>query len=91
MNAHNLAIVLAPTLLNGPDPKEDLTLLLEPDKVKALAPELEGKQTLLGLLEMWIVAWEDTKCTLESGPRAVRHGLLDQQGVGRQAPPVSSI
>lgn len=56
-----LAIVLAPSLINGPDPLADAEMCLQPGKSLPLAlrgvkgGEEEGeKGTLVGLLEMWI-------------------------------------
>lgn len=64
MGALQLALMLAPSLVSGPDPREDLQLLMEfGAKVPAgLGPagadaELEvAPQTLVGVLEMWIAS-----------------------------------
>lgn len=63
MDAKNLAIVLSPILING-DPREDMTLLVDVGKAQGGTPGVEGKQTLVGLLEMWIAGWDDGQCKL---------------------------
>lgn len=58
------AIVLAPALLNGPDPLEDAELCMEPGKrlpkgLSGRQPEQDaggGSGTLVGVLRMWIEA-----------------------------------
>ncbi|KAL1409632.1 hypothetical protein Q8F55_003628 [Vanrija albida] len=63
MGATNLAIVIAPSLINGQDPRVDAALCLEPGK--SLPPSLMppdwaesgGTQTLVGLLQLWISEW----------------------------------
>ncbi|KAK8845315.1 hypothetical protein IAR55_006028 [Kwoniella newhampshirensis] len=64
MSPLNLAIVIAPTLISGPDPLEDAEMCLEPGKsLPAAMRQLAGAQrksqsggngTVVGLLEMWI-------------------------------------
>lgn len=63
MGATNLAIVFAPSLISGQDPRVDAALCLEPGK--SLPPSLMppgwaesgGTQTLVGLLQLWISEW----------------------------------
>ena len=65
-----LAIVLAPTIISGPNPLEDAALCMEP--VKSLPADMlrmagaEGRKagggeggggTVVGILEMWIRDW----------------------------------
>lgn len=59
------AIVLAPALLNGPNPLEDAELCMEPGKrlpkgLRGRQPEQDagagGNGTLVGVLRMWIEA-----------------------------------
>lgn len=70
MGAHALAITLAPTLINGPDPREDTALCLAPGQALPGLGVKAEEQTLVGLLEMWIRNWaevdgepEGTQCS----------------------------
>lgn len=57
MTAQNLAITLAPTLINGPDAREDAALCLAPGQSLPGLGVKADEQTLVGLLEMWIENW----------------------------------
>lgn len=57
MTAQGLAITLAPTLINGPDPREDAALCLAPGQSLPGLGVKADEQTLVGLLEMWIKNW----------------------------------
>lgn len=60
-----LAICIAPDLIKGPDPMEDAALCMEPGRtlpalMRVASPDDEGKGkgTLVGLLEIWIRAYD---------------------------------
>lgn len=57
MTAQNLAITLAPTLINGPDAREDAALCLASGQSLPGLGVKADEQTLVGLLEMWIENW----------------------------------
>lgn len=79
MTAQGLAITLAPTLINGPDPREDAGLCLAPGQALPGLGVAADAQTLVGVLEMWIRHWAAVDGGAEE---ACSCGLR-----GRNAPP----
>lgn len=80
MTAHALAVTLAPTLINGPDPREDAALCLAPGQSLPGLGVKADEQTLVGLLEISIEKWAEVNG--ESPGEVCECGLG-----GKEAPP----